>query len=72
MKTIEVIEKLREKISNKPSEFQAVEDLFEMIRIYKNENSKAAHALNREVRSITAVMSMLIKLMRCFVRKESS
>lgn len=54
MKTIEVIEKLREKISNKPSEFQAVEDLFEMIRIYENENSKAAHALNREVRSITA------------------
>lgn len=54
MKTIEVIEKLREKISNKPSEFQAVEDLFEMIRIYENENPKAAHALNREVRSITA------------------
>lgn len=54
MKTIKVIEKLREKISNKPSEFQAVEDLFEMIRIYENENSKAAHALNREVRSITA------------------
>jgi len=54
MKTIKVIEKLREKISNKPSDFQAVEDLFEMIRIYENENSKAAHALNREVRSITA------------------
>ena len=54
MKTIEVIEKLREKISKKPSEFQAVEDLFEMIRIYENENPKAAHALNREVRSITA------------------
>ena len=54
MKTIKVIEKLREKISNKPSEFQAVEDLFEMIRIYENENPKTAHALNREVRSITA------------------
>ena len=54
MKTIEVIEKLREKISKKPSDFQAVEDLFEMIRIYENENPKAAHALNREVRSITA------------------
>ena len=54
MKTIEVIEKLREKISKKPSEFQAVEDLFEMIRIYENENPKAAHALNREVRAITA------------------
>jgi len=54
MKTIEVIEKLREKISKKPSDFQAVEDLFEMVRIYENENPKAAHALNREVRSITA------------------
>ena len=54
MKTIEVIEKLREKISKKPSDFQAVEDLFEMIRIYENENPKAAHALNREVRAITA------------------
>lgn len=54
MKTIKVIEKLREKITNKPSEFQAVEDLFEMIRIYESENSKLAHVLNREVRAITA------------------
>lgn len=54
MKNLKVIEKLRKIVSEKPSEFQAVEDLFEMIRIYENENSKAAHALNREVRFITA------------------
>lgn len=54
MKNLKVIEKLRKIVSDKPSEFQAVEDLFEMIRIYENENPKAAHALNREVRSITA------------------
>jgi len=54
MKNLKVIEKLRKIVSEKPSEFQAVEDLFEMIRIYEKENSKAAHALNREVRSITA------------------
>jgi len=54
MKTLKVIEKLRKIVSDKPSEFQAVEDLFEMIRIYENENSKLAHVLNREIRGITA------------------
>lgn len=54
MKNLKVIEKLRKIVSDRPSEFQAVEDLFEMIRIYESENSKLAHALNREVRSITA------------------
>lgn len=54
MKNLKVIEKLRKIVSDRPSEFQAVEDLFEMIRIYESENSKLAHVLNREIRGITA------------------
>lgn len=54
MKNLKVIEKLRKIVSDNPSEFQAVEDLFEMIRIYENENSKLAHVLNREIRGVTA------------------
>lgn len=61
MNTNKIIEKLREKVSNNPQDYQAVEDLFEMIRIYENENPKEAHALNREVKSVTAVQVKSIR-----------
>ncbi|HHW46880.1 MAG TPA: hypothetical protein GXX17_08260 [Clostridiales bacterium] len=36
------------------SEYQAVEDLFEMLRIYEKENNKLAHLWNKDVRRISA------------------
>ena len=52
MQNIKIINKLLKIVSKKPSEYQAVEDLFEMLRIYESEDFRKAHDLNREVRRI--------------------
>ncbi len=61
MKNLKVIEKLRKIVSDKPSEFQAVEDLFEMIRIYEYENKKQAHLWNKDIRKLSAQQTRLVK-----------
>lgn len=52
MQNIKIIEKLNKRIAKKP-DYQAVEDLFEMLRIYEKENNKEAHRMNRDVRRLT-------------------
>ncbi|XCH79049.1 MAG: hypothetical protein WHF31_16265 [Candidatus Dehalobacter alkaniphilus] len=54
MQIIKDIRKLREIVVNKPHEYQAVEDLFEFVRIYEQENPKQAHFINKDLRRITA------------------
>jgi predicted phage terminase large subunit-like protein len=61
MNTINIINKLREKVLNNSQDYQVVDDLFEMIRIYENENPKEAHLINREVRSVTAAQVKSIR-----------
>lgn len=38
-----LIEKLKKRGQEKPSDYQSAEDLFEMLRIYETENSKSAN-----------------------------
>jgi len=42
MTNLEIIQKLQQIVKEKPYEYQAVEDLFEMLRIYESENKKLA------------------------------
>ncbi len=53
MDNLTIIKKLKKYIDKKP-EYQAVEDLFEMLRIYESENFEKAHLWNKDVRRITA------------------
>ena len=53
MTNLEIIQKLQKIVKEKPYEYQAVEDLFEMLRIYEQENHKKAHEWNKEVRKIS-------------------
>ena len=52
MTTLQMIRKLQKMIQKNPS-FQAVEDLFELIRLLAQENKPKAHTFNRDVRTIT-------------------
>lgn len=54
MTNLEIIQKLQQIVKEKPYEYQAVEDLFEMLRIYEQENHKQAHLWNKDVRRISS------------------
>jgi hypothetical protein len=54
MTNLEIIDKLRKTVKEKPHEYQAVEDLFEMLRIYEAEDKVKAHEWNGDVRRTTA------------------
>ena len=54
MTNLQTIQKLQQIVKKKPSEYQAVDDLFEMLRIYESENFEKAHLWNKDVRKITA------------------
>lgn len=51
---LQTIQKLQEIVENNPQQYQAVEDLFEMLRIYESEDEKQAHLWNNDVRRISA------------------
>ena len=52
MDNLKIINTLQKIISNKPHEYQAVEDLFEMLRIYEQEDFDKSHEWNKQVRKI--------------------
>ena len=54
MTNLQAIQKLRKIVRKNPYEYQALEDLFEMLRIYEQEDHKKAHKWNKEVRKISA------------------
>ena len=54
MTNLQMIEKLQKIVKKNPSNYQAVEDLFEMLRIYESEDFEKAHLWNKDVRRITA------------------
>jgi len=58
---LQTIQKLQKIVENRPYEYQAVEDLFEMLRIYESEDKKQAHLWNKDVRKITAQQVKLAK-----------
>ncbi len=61
MTNLQMIQKLQKIVKEKPHEYQAVEDLFEMLRIYEPENKKQAHLWNNDVRKISAQQVKLAK-----------
>lgn len=61
MTNLQIIQKLQAVVKNKPHEYRAVEDLFEMLRIYESENYKQAHLWNKDVRKISAQQVRLAK-----------
>ena len=61
MTNLQMIQKLQKIVKDKPHEYQAVEDLFEMLRIYEPENKKQAHLWNKDVRKISAQQVKLAK-----------
>ncbi len=61
MTNLQMIQKLQKIVKEKPYEYQAVEDLFEMLRIYEPENKKQAHLWNKDVRKISAQQVKLAK-----------
>ncbi len=61
MTNLQMIQKLQNIVKDKPHEYQAVEDLFEMLRIYEPENKKQAHLWNNDVRKISAQQVKLAK-----------
>lgn len=54
MTNLQIIKKLQKIVKKNPSEFQAVSDLFEMLRIYESENYDKSHGFNKDLRVITA------------------
>ena len=54
MTNLQTIQKLQQIVKKNPSEYQAVDDLFEMLRIYESEDFEKAHLWNKDVRRITA------------------
>ncbi|GEM_PF-4053730 len=54
MTNLQTIQKLQNIVWKKPYEYQALEDLFEMLRIYELEDHKKAHEWNEDVRKISA------------------
>ena len=51
-RNIKIINKLQKIISNKPHEYQAVSDLFEMARIVEQDDPKLAHSINKDLRKL--------------------
>lgn len=51
MNTLKLINKLIDRISKHPSDYQSVEDLFELLRIYEQVDHSFAHKINKKVRS---------------------
>ncbi len=60
MTNLQMIKKLQKMVAKKP-EYQAVEDYFEMLRIYESEDHKKAHKWNKDIRRITAQQIRLVK-----------
>jgi predicted phage terminase large subunit-like protein len=54
MTNLQMIKKLQKIVKKNPSNYQAVEDLFEMLRIYESEDFEKVHLWNKDVRRITA------------------
>lgn len=54
MTNLQMIQKLQKIVKKNPSNYQAVEDLFEMLRIYESEDFEKAHLWNKDMRRITA------------------
>ena len=52
MDNLKIINKLQKIISNKPHEYQAVSDLFEMARIVEQDDPKLAHSINKDLRNL--------------------
>jgi predicted phage terminase large subunit-like protein len=59
---LQIIKKLQKIVKKNPSEFQAVSDLFEMLRIYESENYDKSHGFNKDLRVITAQQAKNSKL----------
>lgn len=51
-KNVKIINKLQKIIKQKPNEFQAVSDLFEMARIVEPDDFDLAHSINKDLRVI--------------------
>lgn len=51
-RNIKIINKLQKIISEKPYEYQAVSDLFEMARIVEQDDSKLARSINKDLRNL--------------------
>ena len=51
-RNIKIINKLQKIVSEKPYEYQAVSDLFEMARIVEQDNPKLAHSINKDLRNL--------------------
>ncbi len=54
MDNLTIIERLRVKVKRNPDDYQAVEDLFEMLRVHESTDKTFSHNLNREIRKLTA------------------
>jgi hypothetical protein len=61
MTDLEVIQILQEKVKKKPDDYRAVEDLFEMLRIYEPVDRKQVHIWNKEVRKVSAQQVRAVK-----------
>lgn len=51
-RNVKIINKLQKIISEKPNEYQAVSDLFEMARIMEQDDPKLAHSINKDLRNL--------------------
>lgn len=51
-RNIKIINKLQKIVSEKPYEYQAVSDLFEMARIVEQDDPKLAHSINKDLRNL--------------------
>ena len=51
-RNIKIINKLQKIVSEKPYEYQAVSDLFEMARIVEQDDSKLARSINKDLRNL--------------------
>ena len=52
MDNLKIINKLQKIVSEKPYEYQAVSDLFEMARIVEQDDSKLARSINKDLRNL--------------------
>jgi len=52
LNNLKIIGKLQKIISEKPYEYQAVSDLFEMARIVEQDDPKLAHSINKDLRNL--------------------
>ncbi len=51
-RNIKIINKLQKIVSEKPHEYQAVSDLFEMVRIVEQDDPKLARSINKDLRNL--------------------